>query len=86
MDAPSPEFAAAVEDAGLLRDEYPDDMARRSCTCEPDATCGAHRLLAHYEQLFQAFQKANREKRQAKQVVRDLTSEVERLREQNPDG
>ena len=62
------DLAAALEAAGLLQDEYPDDMARRSCTCSHDAVCGAHRLLARYDQLFKAFQKSNTEKREAKNM------------------
>lgn len=36
----------------LLREEYPDEMAARSCTCEHHAMCGAHRLLKRYEDLY----------------------------------
>ena len=67
-------FTAALEEAGLLQDEYPDEMARRSCTCTPDAVCGAHRLLARYEELFEAFQQANREKREARKALREARS------------
>lgn len=74
-----PDMAAELEKAGLLQDEYPDEMASRSCTCEPEATCGAHRLLARYEQLFQALQLANREKREAKRALRELSDFVRTL-------
>lgn len=47
----------------LLRDEYPDDMAKASCTCEPTAICGAHRLLKRYGELFDQLQKVNEERR-----------------------
>jgi hypothetical protein len=73
---PTPEFAAAVEKAGLLQSEYPDEMARRSCTCEPDAICGAHRLLARYHQLYEAFCEANRQKREARQRLRENAAAV----------
>lgn len=63
-DTTTPEFAAAVEAAGLLRDEYPEQMAARSCSCTPEAICGAHRLLARYEQMWEAFRKANQAKRE----------------------
>jgi hypothetical protein len=65
-------LAAELEKAGLLRAEYPDEMAARSCTCEPNVVCGAHRLLARYDELFKAFQQSNREKREAKKALRDL--------------
>lgn len=49
-----PELAAK-----LLRSEYPDEMAARSCTCEPDAMCGAHRLLLRYMDLYEQMGKNN---------------------------
>ena len=63
------ELAAALDAAGLLQDEYPDQMAQRSCTCTPETVCGAHRLLARYDKLFKAFQQSNREKREAKAAL-----------------
>lgn len=68
-DAPSPEFVAAVEAAGLLRDEYPDQMAARSCTCTPDAMCGAHRLLDRYEALYEHLRDTNSAKRDLRAAV-----------------
>jgi hypothetical protein len=63
------QLAKALGDAGLLQDEYPDQMAQRSCTCTQEAVCGAHRLLARYDKLFEAFQQSNREKRKAKAAL-----------------
>ena len=64
------QLTAALEDSGLLQDEYPDEMAARSCTCEPEAVCGAHRLLSRYNQLFEAFQRSNRERRESRAALR----------------
>jgi hypothetical protein len=60
-----PEDAAWLESLAplLLRDEYPDQMADRSCTCEPEATCGAHRLLARYDALYEHMAGLNAERR-----------------------
>lgn len=60
-----PEDAAWLDSLApkLLRDEYPDQMAARSCTCEPDAVCGAHRLLARYDALYQHMAGLNAERR-----------------------
>jgi hypothetical protein len=63
-------YAAKLDDAGLLRSEYPDDMARRSCTCTDDAVCGAHRLLVRYQELWEQFRAANKAKREAKAAAR----------------
>lgn len=65
-------LTAELDKAGLLQAEYPDEMAARSCTCEPEAVCGAHRLLARYGQLFEALQRSNRERRQARAALRDI--------------
>ena len=53
----------------LLRDEYPDQMAARSCTCEPEATCGAHRLLARY--LYRHMAALNAERRDLRRRLRE---------------
>jgi hypothetical protein len=76
------QLAAALESAGLLQDEYPEDMAQRSCTCTPDAICGAHRMLARYDALFTAFQESNRKKREAAAALRAVTTERDALRAQ----
>jgi len=77
MSEPSPEFAAAVEAAGLLHAEYPDQMAAASCTCEPEAVCGAHRLLARYQQMYDHMVTVQAERRQAKAEVRALTARLD---------
>lgn len=63
--------------AKLLRDEYPDDMAKASCTCEPDAMCGAHRLLKRYDEMWHQM-RADHERR--RKQANELQAEVERLR------
>lgn len=68
-DDPADDTSTAVERVSrLLQDEYPDEMARRVCTCEPDAMCGAHRLLARYSQLHEALTKANQDKREQRRL------------------
>lgn len=64
----------------LLRDEYPDDMAKRSCTCEADAICGAHRLLARYDALYQHMRPLNAERRE----LRAKLAEAKRLLTERP--
>jgi len=59
----SPGSGPDVRSAKLLRDEYPDEMAAASCTCEPAAVCGAHRLLARYEELYEHLGKINAARR-----------------------
>jgi len=66
------EMADALETAGLLQAEYPDQMAARSCTCEPDAVCGAHRLLARYIELNAAFVQRGKERREVQAELREL--------------
>jgi len=78
MAEPSPEFAAAVEAAGLLQDEYPDQMANASCTCEPEAVCGAHRLLTRYQQMYDRLVTVHAERREAKAEVRVLSDTATR--------
>jgi len=73
---PSPEFAAAIEAAGLLQSEYPDEMAKASCTCEPEATCGAHRMLARYQQMHDHLVTVQAERRAARAEARALTARV----------
>lgn len=66
-------FVANLEAAGLLRAEYPDQMAAASCTCEPEAICGAHRLLLRYDQLYTHLRELNADRR-------TLRAEIDRLR------
>jgi len=70
------EMADALESAGLLRDEYPDQMAARSCTCEPDAVCGAHRLFARYVELNAAFVQRGKERREVQAELRALRGAI----------
>jgi hypothetical protein len=65
----------------LLRAEYPEEMAERSCTCEPDAMCGAHRLLKRYGEMYAQLRKDH--ERFAEYRNR-LTAEIAELRARLP--
>jgi DNA-binding transcriptional regulator YiaG len=71
-----PEFVAALEGSGLLQAEYPDQMAAASCTCEPEAVCGAHRLLARYQQMYDRLVTVQAERREVKAEVRALREQL----------
>lgn len=66
-------LADEFEKAGLLRSEYPDQMAAASCTCEPSAVCGAHRLLKRYEELYAHLVAINAERRAARSAPSETT-------------